>query len=502
VEELVRRRILHGAGERFDFSHDRIREAVYRQLLPPRRKALHRRIGEALEALYASDLESHALALGVHYREGEVWPKAAAFFRRAGAAATARSAHREAVACFEQALLAIGRLPDDRSAREQAVDLRFDIRNSYFPIGEDERTLDHLREAEALAIALDDRHRLGWALTYISNTYWRMADQRRALQAGERALELATTLGDARLAAMTNFRLGQVHNAMGDYGRAVAVLRQSVTTLDGELARQAFGLAGYPAVHSRAFLAVALAELGDFTEAIVRAEEALKIARAVNQPFSIAIGSLKAGIVHLLRGDLPRALDVLDRGRDVCRTAGMPTVGIQIETALGAALALGEKVDEARTLLEPAVQRTAAMFRPAHALATTWLSETHAVAGRLDAALQAGGQALELARQRGERGTEAHALRVLGDIAARRRPPAVDVCRQHLSRAHALASELGARPLVARCELALGELWRRAGQTERAAPHLDAAVTMFRELDMPFWVEKAGTTRRRASSEP
>jgi hypothetical protein len=76
------------------------------------------------------------------------------------------------------------------------------------------------------------------------------------------------------------------------------------------------------------------------------------------------------------------------------------------------------------------------------------------------------------------------------------------VSREHLSRAHALASELGARPLVARCELGRGELWRRTGQPGRAAPHLHAAVTMFRRLDMPFRAEKAETASRRAGSEP
>ena len=68
-----------------------------------------------------------------------------------------RSAHREAVGYFEQALSAIRHLPDSRDTREQAIDLRFDLRDALHPLGEHWRILDHLRQTEPLAEALGDR---------------------------------------------------------------------------------------------------------------------------------------------------------------------------------------------------------------------------------------------------------------------------------------------------------------------------------------------------------
>src|SRR5205823_1671256 len=114
AEELVRRRVLHGVGERFDFTHDRIREVAYAGLLAPRCKFLHRRVAEGIEAVYAANLEPHALALGRHYRESEAWERAAACLRQAGTAAAQRSALREAVVCFQQAAEALARLPASR----------------------------------------------------------------------------------------------------------------------------------------------------------------------------------------------------------------------------------------------------------------------------------------------------------------------------------------------------------------------------------------------------
>jgi len=47
------------------------------------------------------------------------------------------------------------------------------------------------------------------------------------------------------------------------------------------------------------------------------------------------------------------------------------------------------------------------------------------------------------------------------------------------------------RPLVAHCHLGLGKLYRCTGKREQAREHLTAATTMYREMDMTFWLEQA-----------
>ena len=99
-------------------------------------------------------------------------------------------------------------------------------------------------------------------------------------------------------------------------------------------------------------------------------------------------------------------------------------------------------------------------------------------------------QALDLARQRKERGIEAHALHQLGVVYAHADPPDVEQAEAHYQQALALAEALGMRPLVAHCHLGLGKLYRRTGQREQAQEHLTTATTMYREMDMRFWLEK------------
>ena len=58
------------------------------------------------------------------------------------------------------------------------------------------------------------------------------------------------------------------------------------------------------------------------------------------------------------------------------------------------------------------------------------------------------------------------------------------------------AAEFGLRPLVAHCHLGLGKLYRRTGKHEQAREHLTTGTTMYREMDMRFWLEHAETEMR------
>jgi hypothetical protein len=91
----------------------------------------------------------------------------------------------------------------------------------------------------------------------------------------------------------------------------------------------------------------------------------------------------------------------------------------------------------------------------------------------------------------GERGNEAEALRLLGEVAVGTGPAVSGNADVHLHAALALAAELGMRPLVAHCHLGLGTMYRRTADHAKASEHLNTATTLYREMDMRFWLEKA-----------
>src|SRR6266540_3109572 len=108
----------------------------------------------------------------------------------------ARSANREAVTCFEQALTALGHLPETREKLEQAIDLRFDLRTSLLPLGEFERCIGCLREAEGLATTLDDQRRLAQMSVYMCHNLWVIGRPMEAQAFGQRARPVAESLRD------------------------------------------------------------------------------------------------------------------------------------------------------------------------------------------------------------------------------------------------------------------------------------------------------------------
>jgi hypothetical protein len=121
------------------------------------------------------------------------------------------------------------------------------------------------------------------------------------------------------------------------------------------------------------------------------------------------------------------------------------------------------------------------------------------LAGRLEEAYALVERALAHARAYQERGHEAYALRLLGEIAARRDPPASDQAEAHYHQALTLADALGMRPLQAHCHRGLGTLYLTTGQQEQAQAELSTTMALYRAMDMTFWLPQAEAALARVS---
>jgi DNA-binding NtrC family response regulator/tetratricopeptide (TPR) repeat protein len=483
-----------GPETEYTFKHTLTHEVAYGRLPAEARRALHARIAEAIERLYPTRLADHVERLAHHAFEGETWDKAYAYLHQAGTKAFTRCAHQEAVVCFDRALVALGRLPESRERNERAVDLRFDLRNTLQPLGEFERILECLREAEAMARALGDQRRLGEATAYLTDYFRLMGDQARAIEYGQQALTIADTVDEFTLRLRANTYLGQTHYALGDYRRAAGFLVKNVDMLDGERMLRPYGFAQFPSVHSRTCLVWCLAELGEFDDGVKIGREAIRIAESVDHPFSLATAHAGIGALYVRRGDLEAGIPILEQGLELCRTWKLSLWFPPIAAALGVGYTQGGRVGEAVPLLERAVEQSEGMRLGGwHSRVFNALGLAYLIAGRAADALSVTRRALDLAREHKERGHEAWALRVLGEIPTRSEltvPEAEDALHQAL----ALASELEMRPLVAHGRLGLGRWHRRAGRRAEAEDHLRAAATLFGELGMRFWAAQAEAT--------
>ncbi len=182
----------------------------------------------------------------------------------------------------------------------------------------------------------------------------------------------------------------------------------------------------------------------------------------------------------------------LERGLEACRRKHL-TVWLPIPLSLlGLTFVRMGHVHEGLRLLEEGVAVGRELGIRAYLAA--WLvnlAEGLLADGQHPKALETARQALDMAREHGERGHEAQALQVLGDIAARGSSPDPREARVRYEEALRLAAELGLRPLVASCLLSLGALDARTGDGEGATRWRAQAQRIFDELDMRSGLEQA-----------
>jgi class 3 adenylate cyclase/tetratricopeptide (TPR) repeat protein len=473
----------------YTFKHALTQQVAYETLLQERRRVLHARIVVALEARAGDQGAEQVERLAHHALRGAVWDKAVVYCRQAGEKGMARSAYREAVEYLDQALRALQHLPEQRDTIAQAVDLRLALRSALVSFGDWGRILGYLREAEALAVALDDPRRLAQVLHFLAFHFHLQGAYDQAIVMAQRALALATAGGAVGPQAVANFYLGRAAHGQGDYGRAIACLGQTVAALEGPQRDQRFGQANLPAVQSRAYLALCHAELGTFAAGKTLGDEGLEIAEAVAHPGSRIWANYGSGLLALRQGDLPRALLPLERAMGLCQEVDLPVVFPWMAAALGAAYILGGRAADAIPLLRQATaQSTATANVHVETLCRLSLGEAHLAVGALEEAHTLAARTLVLARAHQERGNEAYALRLLGDIAARREPPESELAAAHYQQALTLANELGMHPLQAHCHQGLGMLYTATGQREQARAELSTAVEMYRVMEMTFWL--------------
>jgi tetratricopeptide (TPR) repeat protein len=485
VEELVRRRVLHGIGDRLDFTHERVREVIYGRLLALHRKVLHGQLAKAIEEVYAENLEPHYAALALHYSESEIWGKAATYLRQAGIQAITRSAYSEAAAFLTHALGALHRLPATRETTELTIDVRLDLRNALAPAGEWARMGEHLHEADGLARTLGDQHRLGRIVNCMVNLRMVTGDYDEAVRFAQEALGIGRILGDRSIDVVATMYLGSAHSARGEFTDAAAFLERNVA-LEGDLRYERFGSASIQWAWSGAHLAEVLSELGRFDEAIKRAEASVQVAEEADHSFTLNFGLFALGRAHLRRGDLPRATQVLERGLGLCRTRQVVFGTPFVAAALGVAYALASRIDDALPLVAGAVEgfrRRPNHFRPA--VIPLYAGMTYLWAGRIDEAARHAREALALTRRLKARAGEAHALCLAGDVAS---AGCAEDAPGFYHQALALAGELGMRPLSAHCHLGLGKLYRRTGDAAKAREHLTIAATLYGEMGMGVWL--------------
>ena len=486
--------LLHDAADlenQLVFRHALTHDVAYHSLLKPQRRELHRSIVAALTGLYPNDYDDRLETLAFHAQRGEQWHEALDYLMAAGKQALSRSACQRAVACFEDGLDVIGRLPEDTKLDTVGVSLRLEMRNSLMPLGRHREILPYLREAEALELKLGDQRTLAQIYSHMAHYYWLVGEWDHAIENGRKALRRAEDTQDFGLNIVTRFSLGLATYSIADFEGAITYLSANTEQLVDEHLNRHYGLFALPSVVSRGWLAWCQAEIGRFDDALVMAKESKTIADEIGRPFDRVQGLLGLGGTLLMRGEVSEAKPLLEAAVIICEETETKILLPRVAALLACAHAMCGRTKKARSLSERCVRDAESMNLTAMwALCLRWVGEVDLLTGRPDEALRVANDMLRECRRSGEAGHEAWAHYLKG--AALAETASSDRALQSLGEALDLTHKLNMVPLRARILLRRAELHEADGHRSPAAEDREASTTLLHDMKMNFWLDRPG----------
>ncbi len=484
VEELVRCRVLHNVGERFDFTHDRIREVAYGSLLPERRRALHVRIAQAMEALYADRLADHVERLAHHTACAELREKAVGYLRQAGTKAFARSADGEALAYFTRALALLETLAPGTERDREELALRLALGPTLMVtngVGSPEAKQNSER-ARLLAAEVGEpiqQFQALWAM-------WSSVrdSSRAALEIGRELLELAERAGDRDLLLQGHHALWPVLLALGEPTAARHHLEQGMALyVPAQHRSHAFVYGGHdPGTCCRRYASWAFWILGYPARGLEESLGALRLAEELAHAESIMMAHAWACFLR----DLRREVDALQE-----HSRALVTVATEQGNPRWQAMAaifdgwgraqLGEGAVAIALIRHGLEARgwTAGHFM--HHYFRSLLAHACLKAGQPDEGLRVIDEALAGVRTRGQLVWEPEFLRLKGELRLARPPADVAGALECFRQAIDIARRQQARSWELRAASSLARLLAAEGRRDEAHRTLDDVYSWFTE---------------------
>jgi DNA-binding SARP family transcriptional activator/tetratricopeptide (TPR) repeat protein len=319
VDELWRRRIMHEFRDGYDFSHDLLRETAYAQVSPPKRWLLHRRIAQALELIHAEEADMVSAQLAEQYARGGRPGRAVEYYRRAADVAAGMFAHAEAIRLHKEAVAVVRSLPEgrDRDRQELAVlEAMAAPLNARFGYSSPELQ-QALERSIVLAESLGrkDSTLTGlvalWASRFVQG---RTAD---GYQTATRALALINP--DSELSSPAHFAVGGSAVSLGMPAEGLRHLELAARQASGAVS---LSVGTRPDVQGTAWAAHAHWLLGNDEEALSSCDDAVKLARAIDHPYSLAVALAYGSITHQMRHDMPELKATVTELRELCDRYG------------------------------------------------------------------------------------------------------------------------------------------------------------------------------------
>ena len=487
------------------FKHALTQEVAYNLLLIERRKQLHERAGQALEAMLAGQLDDHLDELAHHYSRSDNIKKAVEYLGRTGNQAMQRSAYRDAVNGLSGAINLLQKLPDNTERTRRELLLQLDLGPALITVNgwaAAEVGQAHTRARELCAQLGDPPEELFPALYGLWLKYLTGNELPRAYELAEEFLRRAEGSGDPAPLLYARYTVGNSLYWMGEFLAAREHLETAITHYDPERHRTlALRFEGYCAkLINLLMLSWVLWKLGYPERAIKRSNEARALAERLANPRDAARVLVFTSIVHRNRREIRATQESAEVVLALSTEHGI-TEWLAWATALrGWAIAAQGNHEEGIARIEEGIARSRGMIELHRWYFLCMLAEASMEAGRLDEGLRALRQALATADQQEERFYEAEIHRLQGELLLKQNDSKAAEAQSCFERAIEIACQQSAKSLELRAMMSLARLLANQGRRDDARTMLAEIYNWFSEgfdtadlKDAKVLLDKLGT---------
>jgi predicted ATPase len=467
------------------FKHALTQEVTYNSLLIERRKLLHERAGQALEALFAGHLEDHLDELAHHYSRSDNIEKAVEYLGRAGQRAAQRSAYADAIRNLTAAIVLLQKIPDSAERVQQELLIQLALGPALIVVKG--YATPEVKQAYTRARGLCSRIGNTPELFPTVQGLWAFyLLQGRCEEAQELAKEVFTLAernkDNTLLMQQGHFGLGNTLLWLGEFTKARIYLEQAIKLYDPSRHRSSQIVSINSGVFSWAFLGHVLWYPGYPDQALKAIRTAVTHADEISQPYSVALARTFASWLHQYRVE-----------SQLCRTLAETNIALSTEQGFAFTLAqetvlrgwaLAEQGEASEGIAKIREGITAYRATGAELEAPYWLSLLAGActkADRLEEGEVAVIEALSQVNESGARFCEAELHRVNGDLILARDGRDSKTAEGCYKQALKTAREQSAKSLELRATTSLARLLVSQGRRDEARAMLAAIYHWFTE---------------------
>ncbi|MFN8371403.1 MAG: protein kinase [Anaerolineae bacterium] len=475
--------VLDVQHESWRFAHDKLRENLLREMADAHKQALHRAVAQAIEAVYPNDV-SRAAVLAYHWGAAEDTEKTAYHATRAGTYALRTGAGVQAKALCEQAIAALGKLPDTPDNQRMLVDATLDLSRAgvYFANPDFPMILGRALQASE---GLQDEERMARIYGAAGTFYYSRGQVGEGLGYFARSMTLAEKLGIEELLVMPYNNIGRAVMVSGDLPRAEAMLSRGIPLAEKFNDPDLFS-------GSLAWYAYAIALQGRLSEALPHFERALTIAKESNELARVVLATVIRGTVYYHCGCLDEARQDLIEARKLAEALNSEIQLVNILGTLGCVEVLSGNIAEATVFLDRclflAQKMNAAIGLPDFMVRR---AEVELALGKPQEALALAQRALALAETTRQHGIKSLVMRVLAHIYANLPQPDYEQAETLLKNSISSSEPGNVQTFIAISRLELAQLYMTLKRKDDARSELDAALATFQQVGMPHYLARA-----------